>query len=61
MDNADPPADSESPAHRGETQEGPALPAWSAFIEHLRSGHGIENVPDDEGEAWRLHQTLHGR
>ncbi len=59
MDQTDLPEDS-APPHQGpQTDEGVA--PWAAFIDHLRYGHGIRNVPKDEAEAWRLHQRLHGR
>jgi hypothetical protein len=34
---------------------------WSAFVEHMRHGHGIKNLPKDEAEAWLLHQQLHSQ
>jgi hypothetical protein len=36
-------------------------PRRIAFLGHLRCGHGVLIVPDDEVEAWWLHQQLHGR
>ncbi len=36
-----------------------ALAGWSAFIEHLQHRHGVENPPEDDLDAWRLHEELH--
>jgi hypothetical protein len=33
----------------------------TAFLDHLRSGHGVLTMPDDEVKTWWLHQQLHGR
>ncbi len=45
MDQTDLPEDS-APPHQGpQTDEGVA--PWAAFIDHLRYGHGIRNVPKD--------------
>jgi hypothetical protein len=61
MKDSDTPEDPESQARLTETSVGPDRTPWLAFIEHLRHGHGVENVPEEEAEAWRLHQRLHGR
>jgi hypothetical protein len=61
MKDSDFPEDPESQAGQTETSVGPDRTPWLAFIEHLRHGHGVENVPEEEAEAWRLHQRLHGR
>jgi hypothetical protein len=37
------------------------LEGWSTFVDHLRYGHGIDDPPEDDGEAWRLHLSLHGK
>jgi hypothetical protein len=61
MDQTDPPGEAEPPVPPPKTDTNTEPAPWSAFIEHLRHGHGIEDVPEDEVEAWRLHQKLHGR
>lgn len=61
MKDTNPPAGSEHPEGQSETNERPGRTTWSAFIEHLRHGHGVKDVPEDETEAWQLHQKLHGR
>lgn len=38
-----------------------ALAGWSAFIEHLRSHHGVEKPPEDDLDAWRVHEEFHKR
>jgi hypothetical protein len=36
-------------------------PLRTAFIEHLKYGHGVLKMPDGEMDAWWLHQQIHGR
>jgi hypothetical protein len=60
MDEIDDPPGSEPPARRVEPHE-LAPPLLTSFFEHLRHGHGVQKVPEDEAEAWQLHQELHGR
>jgi hypothetical protein len=38
-----------------------ALAGWAAFIAHLRHQHGVEELPEDDLEAWRVHEDLHQR
>ncbi len=60
MDHTDLPEEPAPPRKRPQTDDRNAAPS-AAFIDHIRYGHGILNVPKDEAEAWRLHQRLHGR
>jgi hypothetical protein len=61
MDDSDGLDDHNTPVQPPGPDDSRGLDPWSAFIEHVRHGHGVENVPDDEAEVWRLHQKLHGR